>query len=117
MSGFAYRTNPISPSLTPARAQGGRGDEAPRRLHDARHAALTGMAANGSSPVAIQHVAGHASMATTQKYLHLAGTVFREDAERLEARQLSTGLSAPQRTSHDPSGSGRAWMPENITLY
>jgi integrase/recombinase XerC len=82
-------------------------DKRPRRLHDGRHGALTGMAANGSSPVAIMHVAGHASMATTKKYLHLAGTVFRDDAERLEARQLSTKLSTdlsePQRISDDPT--------------
>jgi hypothetical protein len=61
--------------------------------------------------VAIMHVAGHASMATTQKYLHLAGTVFREDAERLEARQLSTelstGLTEPQVTSADLNGSSK----------
>jgi integrase len=79
----------------------------PRRLHDGRHGALTGMAASGSSPVAIMHVAGHASMSTTKKYLHLAGTIFRDDAERLEARQLSTNLSTDlserQRISDDPT--------------
>jgi hypothetical protein len=30
--------------------------------------------------------AGHGSMETTKRYLHLAGTVFREDAEKLESR-------------------------------
>jgi integrase/recombinase XerC len=83
-------------------------DKQPRRLHDARHGALTAMAAGSSSGLARMHVAGHASMSTTKKYLHLAGTVFREDAERLEARQLSTepstAPSEPERTSHDPSG-------------
>jgi hypothetical protein len=34
--------------------------------------------------------AGHATMRTTQTYLHLAGVVFRDEAERLEARLLST---------------------------
>ena len=83
-------------------------DKQPRRLPDARHGALTTMAADNSSPVAIMHAAGHASMSTTQIYLHLAGTMFHDDAAALEARQLSTelstGLSEPQRTSHDPSG-------------
>jgi hypothetical protein len=41
--------------------------------------------------------------------LHLAGTVFRDDAERLEARQLSTELSTDlsdsQRISDDPDRS------------
>ena len=85
-------------------------DKQPRRLHDARHGALTTMAADNSSPVAIMLAAGHASMSTTQIYLHLAGTVFHDDAAALEARQLSTelstGLGEPQRTSHDPSGLG-----------
>jgi len=82
-------------------------DKQPRRLHDARHGALTAMAAGSSSGVAIMHVTGHASMATTQKYLHLAGTVFPEDAAKLEARQLSTepstGLSEPEVISHVPT--------------
>ena len=32
--------------------------------------------------------AGHADMRTTRTYLHLAGTVFRDEAERLEQRLL-----------------------------
>jgi integrase len=84
-------------------------DKRPRRLHGARHGALTAMAASGSSGVVLMHVAGHASMATTQKYLHLAGTVFPDDAARLEARQLSTelstALSEPEVISPDLSGS------------
>ncbi len=32
--------------------------------------------------------AGHANMATTRTYLHLAGVVFREEAEALERRLL-----------------------------
>jgi hypothetical protein len=50
-------------------------------------------------------------MATTKRYLHLAGTVFRDEAERLEDRLLggalstqpSTHLSAPEPTSADPA--------------
>jgi hypothetical protein len=38
--------------------------------------------------------AGHTNMATTKRYLHLAGTVFRDEAERLEDRLLGT-LSCP----------------------
>jgi integrase len=78
----------------------------PRRLHDGRHGALTAMAANSSSPVAIQHVAGHASMQTTRKYIHLAGTVFPEEAAKLEARQLSTQLST-HLTPSDPTSEDR----------
>ena len=34
--------------------------------------------------------AGHASMQTTKRYLHLAGTVFPGDAERLSSRSSSS---------------------------
>jgi hypothetical protein len=55
--------------------------------------------------------AGHSNMATTRTYLHLAGTVFREEAERLENRLLgggtlyqpSTHLAAPEPISADPA--------------
>jgi hypothetical protein len=50
-------------------------------------------------------------MATTKRYLHLAGTVFPDEAQRLEDRLLggrlstepSTDLSAPEPTSADPT--------------
>jgi hypothetical protein len=66
------------------------------------------MASNGAAAVTLMTVAGHASMATTKKYLHLAGTVFHEEAAVLEARQLSTelstDLSAPDVISGDWNG-------------
>lgn len=80
----------------------------PRRLHDARHGALTAMAAAGASPIAVMTTAGHSSMQTTKRYLHLAGTVFHDEAAALERRlglstELSTDLSEPQRISDDPT--------------
>jgi len=42
--------------------------------------------------------AGHANMATTKQYLHLAGTVFRDEADRPEDRLLGGGLSTPSST-------------------
>jgi hypothetical protein len=50
-------------------------------------------------------------MATTKRYLHLAGTVFRDEADRLEDRLLggalstpvSTHLSTPEPTSTEPA--------------
>ena len=74
-----------------------------RPFHDARHAALTNLAATGASPIAVMATAGHRSMSTTRRYLHLAGVVFRQDADALERRLLgvesSTHLSAPESTS------------------
>ena len=57
-----------------------------RPFHDARHGALTNMAATGASSVALMSTAGHRSMATTNTYLHLAGVVFRDEAQALADR-------------------------------
>lgn len=51
-----------------------------RSFHDMRHTAITNLAATGASPIAVMATAGHRSMQTTKGYLHLAGVVFREDA-------------------------------------
>jgi integrase len=59
-----------------------------RPFHDLRHTALTNLAATGASPIAVMATAGHRSMNTTRKYVHLAGVVFRDDADALEARLL-----------------------------
>lgn len=59
-----------------------------RPFHDLRHASLTNGAAAGESPIALMSRAGHADMRTTKRYLHLAGTVFRDEANRLEQRLL-----------------------------
>ena len=60
-----------------------------RPFHDYRHTAITHEAASGNAPAAIQARAGHADFSTTQRYIHLAGVVFREEAERAEARIFS----------------------------
>jgi integrase len=78
-----------------------------RPFHDLRHSSLTLGAAAGEGPVALMTRAGHTDMATTRRYLHLAGTVFREEAETLERRllgtELGTDLSSPERTSAHPA--------------
>ena len=38
--------------------------------------------------MALMTKAGHADMKTTTAYMHMAGVVFRDEAERLEARLL-----------------------------
>ena len=57
-----------------------------RPFHDYRHTAITHEAAAGNAPAAIQARAGHADFSTTQRYINLAGVVFRDEAERAEAR-------------------------------
>jgi integrase len=71
-----------------------------RPFHDARHGALTNMAATSPSPIALMATAGHRNMATTNRYLHLAGVVFRAEAEALAARYnfvlTSENVSEPE---------------------
>ena len=59
-----------------------------RPFHGFRHTAITNDAAAGANPVALMTKAGHSKMSTTQIYVHLAGVVFRDEADRLEARLL-----------------------------
>jgi integrase len=82
-----------------------------RPFHDLRHTAITLDAASGASEIAVMTKAGHSSFATTRTYLHLAGTVFRDEAERMErmalggsSTELSTDLSEPQGTEQDAAG-------------
>jgi integrase len=70
-----------------------------RPFHDLRHTAITHDAASGSSAIAVMAKAGHRNMATARTYLHLAGTVFREEAERPEERLL--GAVEPVESSTD----------------
>ena len=72
-----------------------------RPFHDARHGALTNLAAAGVSPMAIMGIAGHRSMATTRQYVHLAGVVFRDEAALLEQRLL--GVEDSGRKSPEPA--------------
>jgi integrase len=79
-----------------------------RPCHDLRVTSITNDALAGAHPVAIMTKAGHANMATTKRYLRLAGVVFRDEADALEARLLgepstepSTRLSAPEPTLGD----------------
>lgn len=61
-----------------------------RRWHDLRHTAITNDAAAGSSELAVMAKGGHRSMSTTKTYLHLAGVVFRDEADALERRLLTS---------------------------
>jgi hypothetical protein len=93
-----------------------------RPHHDLRHTALTNLAATGASPIAVMATAGHRSMATTKRYVHLAGVVFRDESNALERRLLGgvnspgdeigtgigTDLGVPEATSDDLKASVQA---------
>jgi integrase len=75
-----------------------------RPFHDARHASLTNGAAAGEAPIALMARAGHRSMSTTKGYLHLAGVVFRDEADALERRLLGA-VNALGTRENAPSSS------------
>ena len=70
-----------------------------------RHTSLTHEAAAGSTPIAIMAKAGHTDMKVTRRYLHLAGIVFRDEADALERRLGLAPLAAVPATS-EPAATG-----------
>lgn len=99
--GTIYRAEPFAEKFRAALKTAGIVDHM-RPFHDLRHTAITNDAAAGSSPIAVMAKAGHRSMATTRRYLHLAGTVFRDEAEALE-RRYGLGLSTDPSTEPAPA--------------
>jgi hypothetical protein len=57
---------------------------------------ITNDDAAGPSELAVMAKAGRRSMSTTRTYLHLAGVVFRAEAEALERRLLGTPEEAEE---------------------
>lgn len=102
--GTVYRAETFEEALRAALADAGIEGRV-RAFHDLRHTAITNDAAAGANPVALMTKAGHADMKTTKTYMHMAGVVFRDEADRLEARLLgvesSTHLSESEGTEHD----------------
>ncbi len=72
-----------------------------RRFHRLRHSSLTNVAAAGSNPIASMTKAGHSSMSTTRINLHLAGQVFRPEADALEQRLLGGRTFCPSEATSD----------------
>jgi integrase len=106
--GTTYRAEAFQEALTAALAVAGVEGKL-RAFHDLRHSSLTLGAAAGEGAIALMSRAGHRNMATTRTYLHLAGTVFRDEAEALERRLLGgvepppdvVGLGSPSLTLAD----------------
>ncbi len=79
-----------------------------RRCHDLRVTCATNDAVAGMNPAKLQVKLGHSDFRVTQRYVNLAGVVFAEEAEALEARLLgavepSTDLSESQRSEQQES--------------
>jgi integrase len=101
--GTIYRAEPFAEAFQAA-LKAAAIAKRPRPFHDLRHTALTNLAAAGASPISVMTTAGHSSMSTTKRYLHLAGTVFRDDAERLEGRLLRGTTLYPSEVTSDDAG-------------
>jgi integrase len=54
-----------------------------RPFHDGRHSAITNAARHGRADLALMTLAGHSDFRTTKRYVHLAGEMFRGEAERM----------------------------------
>jgi len=115
--GTIYRYEMYKDQLERAFKAAGLGwSEGLKPCHDLRTTAITNDAIAGAHPIAIMTKAGHAWMATTKRYLKLAGVVFRDGAQALEERllgaSLSTGshtdLGQPQPTQGDAASLGEA---------
>jgi integrase len=91
--GTIYRAETFQDEFNAALKLAGINDRM-RPFHDLRHTSITNDAAAGANPVALMTKAAHANMSTTKTYLHVAGVVFRDEAERLEARLLGAGDDA-----------------------
>jgi integrase len=84
--GTTYNAKTFSAALRTALAAA-KVDGYVRAFHDMRHTAITNDAASGANAIAVMTKAGHSDMKTTKRYMHLAGVVFRDEAE-LEKRLL-----------------------------
>jgi len=56
-----------------------------RPFHDGRHSAITNAARAGRREHALMTLAGHSDSRTTRLYTHLAGEMFRDEADRMGA--------------------------------
>lgn len=88
--GTVYREHVFAEQFRAALTSAGITDYV-RPFHDLRHTSLTNEAASGSTPIALMAKAGHTDMKITRRYLHLAGIVFRDEADALEKRLLGSG--------------------------
>jgi integrase len=55
-----------------------------RPSHDLRHSSITNAARAGTDPAALMTRSGHSNFSTTQRYVHLAGARFTDEATMLE---------------------------------
>ena len=70
-----------------------------RPFHDGRHSAITNAVRAGRHQSALMTLAGHSDSRTTQMYTHLAGTMFQEEAARMNTSLWGEAVEKPGRNS------------------
>lgn len=66
-------------------------------FHDLRHFFVTELFRNGAGAAAIQQLAGHADLATTQRYADLDANDLRSAIERIDGNSVETALGEHSR--------------------
>ncbi len=61
------------------------------RFHDLRHTCATRLAQAGATPVAVQHLLGHQSLQTTQRYFHVTEDHMRDTMDLLDRKSRADG--------------------------
>ena len=76
-----------------------------RPFHDGRHSSITNAARHGRTDLALMTLAGHSDSRVTRRYIHLAGEMFRDEADRMgRALWGENGSSTKKRYQDaDPS--------------
>jgi integrase len=78
-----------------------------RRLHAARHTALSLLVATGTDITVVQELAGHADIRTTGGYVDVAAEQKRKAVERAAAALMDGGLMALLQPNPATSGAGK----------
>jgi site-specific recombinase XerD len=67
-----------------------------RRLHKLRHTFCSHLAMRGAAPKAIQELAGHESLTTTLRYMHLSPSARDQAIALLNRREFYGNLTATE---------------------
>ena len=77
-------------------------------VHVLRHTFCSHLAMKGAPARAIEELAGHADLSTTQRYMHLSPAA-TEDAIRCWMGDSSTPTKVAQASRHDGDAIGEVW--------
>ena len=74
-----------------------------RPFHDGRHSSITNAARHGRTDLALMTLAGHSDFRVTRRYIHLAGEMFREEADRMGRALWGESGTKSRYQQGDPS--------------